>query len=426
MDEEFLQWLMKNASTSAWEEEEEDDDGDESRSIHTGRISMRDSSRLGYELPEEDPAARKKIAAYLRDLEVEPPSVLFRRLEELGYKGQEEARRAACLMAYRHIRRLRRIYIDKVPREKVGPKSNILFMGPTGSGKTFLVELLFGKLVRIPSVVVDVTAFSETGYVGMDTNNIITRLYHAADRDPDLTKIGIICLDEFDKLASGQNNAVFAGAGTTKDVTGLGVQRELLKMLEGSVVHTPVEMTHASYVETLDIYTGDIGFVAVGAFSGFAKVLGRMLYGTVAGFGRKTQSTRIDENAIAHTFTEEEVAKISYFQSYGFLPELVARFTRIVPLRALDSQTLKTILQEQVIDRAQEEFASEGLTLEVTDGVMDRVIEEALRRETGARGLTSLLSRYIEEVAFEYFGTGEQGITVRLVLKDGRIVPEKS
>jgi ATP-dependent Clp protease ATP-binding subunit ClpX len=129
-------------------------------------------------------------------------------------------------MAYRHVRRVKRIYLDGVDRAQVPRKSNSLLVGPTGCGKTYLIELLFGKILKLPTALVDVTTYSETGYVGQDPCTILTRVLHAADDNPMLASIGIVCLDEFDKIASGQNNAIFAGPGTTKDGTGMGVQRE--------------------------------------------------------------------------------------------------------------------------------------------------------------------------------------------------------
>src|SRR5690349_25151610 len=148
-------------------------------------------------------------------------------------------------MAYRHVRRIRRIYLDGAKREQLLPKTNTLRIGPTGCGKTHLVELLFREVLRLPTVIIDITTYSETGYVGQDPSTILTRLLHAADDNPLLASIGIVCLDEFDKIASGQNNAVFAGAGTTKDVTGMGVQRELRKMLQASEEDVPLDLTRS-------------------------------------------------------------------------------------------------------------------------------------------------------------------------------------
>ncbi len=224
---------------------------------------------------------------FVRELPDISPTTMYHLLEEEhGYRGQREARRSLCLMAYRHVRRTKRIYLDGVDRTTVPPKANYLLVGPTGCGKTYLIEQLFGEILRIPTALVDITTYSETGYVGQDPCTILTRLLQAADDNPMLASIGIICLDEFDKVASGQNNAIFAGAGTTKDVTGMGVQRELLKMLEASEVVVPLELTHSTYGDHVVMSTADIGFVAAGAFSGFQQVAQRRSAADSMGFGR--------------------------------------------------------------------------------------------------------------------------------------------
>jgi ATP-dependent Clp protease ATP-binding subunit ClpX len=351
---------------------------------------------------------------FVKDLPVLSPRGIFERLDELGYRGQREARRAVSLMAYRHVRRIKRIYLDGAKREQLLPKSNTLLIGPTGCGKTHLVELLFQQILRLPTVIIDITTYSETGYVGQDPSTILTRLLHAADDNPLLASVGIVCLDEFDKIASGQNNAILAGAGTTKDVTGLGVQRELLKMLEASEVVVPLELTHSSYGDHVVISTADVAFLAAGAFSGFHQVARRRSATDSIGFGRTARPGGAGDG-IAVSFTAEEVEHVANFQAYGFLPELLARFSRFVPFEALGHDTLMDILKGNVVDRLTREFEDEGFELVIEDPVLQRIVEESLRRETGARGLASVLTRHIEDAAFESFAEASGGrIRVRL------------
>ena len=364
----------------------------------------------------------EQFIKFVRELPSMPPKKIFALLEQSGYRGQEEARKAVSLMAYRHIRRVKRIYLDGAKREQVMPKSNYLLIGPTGCGKTHLVELMFQNILRLPTVIVDITTYSETGYVGQDPNTIITRLLHAADDNPLLASIGIICLDEFDKIATGQNNAIFAGAGTTKDVTGMGVQRELLKMLESSEVVVPLELSHSTYGDHIVMSTADIAFVAAGAFSGFQQVARRRGASDRIGFGRKSPrgGTGSGQDTIAVSLTVDEVENVANFQAYGFLPELMARFTRVVPFKALDGETLKEILRSNVIDRLTREFEDEGFKLIVSDEVLDYVVSESVRRETGARGLASILTRHLEDAAFDVFADHPGG-DVRLEMRGGEI-----
>jgi ATP-dependent Clp protease ATP-binding subunit ClpX len=370
-------------------------------------------------LKKQRKAGFEQFLRLLREIPDLGPKQIDGRLAALGYRGQEPSRRALCLMAYRHVRRVKRLYLEGVPRDQLLPKTNYLCVGPTGCGKTFLVELLFQHLLRLPTVVVDITTYSETGYVGQDPNTILTRLLHAADESPLLASVGIVCLDEFDKIASGQNNAVFAGAGTTKDVTGMGVQRELLKMLETSEVAVPLEITHSSYAEHVILPTADIAFIACGAFSGFQQICRRRGTGGI-GFGRGRGSRRLTDDAIAYSLEPADVENVANFQSYGFLPELIARFTRVVPFQPLSAATLKEILQTSVIDRLVAEFADEGFALEVSDAVLDHIVRESVTRETGARGLAAVLTRHLEDAAYEAFAE-KGGGRVRVALQGGEL-----
>jgi len=328
------------------------------------------------------------------------PQDLAAAIRTRGYIGQEQAVKAAALWAYRHVARLRRVHLQGVPREALPAKTNMLFVGPTGCGKTFLVELLFRELLHLPTVITDMTGYSETGYVGQDVSNILTHLLYAAQFNPLAASIGIVCLDEFDKIASGQNNAVFAGAGTTKDVSGLGVQRELLKMLESAEILVPAEFSHSDYSPKTVIPTRDVLFIGCGAFSGL-KVLIERGGGEHIGFGRAPLPGGQDR--IAVSYTESEMDLVRHFQNYGFLPELIGRFQRIVPFEALNGEELKSILIDRVLRQYQTEFQLEGISLEVDESVLELIVSRSLRMETGARGIDAAFIRYLEDAAFETY-----------------------
>ncbi len=362
----------------------------------------------------------QETSFHVQHIPVLAPRAISERIRAAGYVGQERAVRAIALGAYRHVARLRRLHLEGVPRESLPPKAPMLFVGPTGCGKTYLVEILFRDILRLPTVVVDMTGFSETGYVGQDTASILTRLLYAADMDLTLAAIGVVCLDEFDKLASGQNSAVFAGQGTTKDVSGLGVQRELLKMLESIEMPVPLEYTHSDYAPKAIMSTQDVGFVACGAFSGLKGTIERTGKEHI-GFGRDPLSG--DQDRIAVSYSEDEVELARTFMNYGFLPELIGRFRRIVPFSSLSRGELAEILRTRVLEQYVNEFRLEGRDLAVDDGVLALVVEETLKKETGARGLEAALARHLEDAAFEAWS--DPGVQrVSLHVSDGRVVHE--
>lgn len=369
-------------------------------------------------------AISSHIQEFLGSMPNFTPAEMAKRIEASGYKGQEQARKALSLMAYRHINRLKQIHLDGVSRYELPAKENFLLVGPTGSGKTYLVELLFRTVLHLPTVIVDITSYSETGYVGQDAVSLLTRLMNAADGDPELASIGIICIDEFDKLASGKNNAVFSGQGTTKDVSGLGVQRELLKMLETADVDVPTELSHASWAKRETFGTSDVAFIACGAFSGLPKAAKKRKGKKEGiGFGQKTieEGAPKKEKKIARSLNRDDVHKVTTFQNYGIMPELIGRFSRILPFEALSKDTLKEILLDTTLKKYEKELALQHMKLTIDESVTDRIVEDALERETGARGVRYALLEFIEEALFEAYSTDRNVSSVLLKMKDDEV-----
>ncbi|EAY27915.1 AAA family ATPase [Microscilla marina] len=346
------------------------------------------------------------------------PQDIYNKVRLHGYIGQHKAVQAISLMACRHIRRLKNVFVDKIPKDELPPKDNYLLVGPTGSGKTYLVDIVFNKILHLPTTVIDITSYSETGYIGQDVVSILTRLVNAADGNYDLAALGVVCLDEFDKLSTSKNSAVFAGQGTTKDVSGFGVQKELLKILEGAEVDVPEELSHSAYAPRDTMSTEFISFVALGAFSGITKTINH--HNQQIGFGSKTETAYTD--AIAYQLNENDLNKTVYFQEYGIMPELIGRFSRIVPFHPLDKAHLQDILVKNTLKRYEKELALVKSSLKIDDDVLEKIVDQAIEMETGARGLRTSLFGYIEDACFELYSHLEQQNTkIHLFLEKDKI-----
>jgi len=335
------------------------------------------------------------------------PAKISAKIRACGYVGQERAVKAVSLFAFRHLDRLRRIrrgLTDNLPR-----KTNLLFVGPTGCGKTYLIELLFNKILKLPTVVIDITSYSETGYVGLDISNILTRLLSAANMNAKQAETGIVCLDEFDKIAMFGERNTPTGGGSSKDVSGFGVQRELLKMIDGTSVRVPLEMGSNQYGDHTEVSTIQIPFIACGAFSGLKHYIHRAKSNTI-GFMHESQPSK---DKIAVSYTEDDVNLITTFQRFGFLPELIGRFSRIIPFEALGENELRNILKQNVMPSWQEEMALQQIEMVVDDSLVDFIVTNALQKETGARSVESVFAQLLEDAAFDAYSCIE---TTRVIL----------
>ncbi len=361
--------------------------------------------------PGDELTAREREAV-ARRLEAIPklsPRDLEQRLLSHGYRGQPVARRAGAILAYRHLQRLRHQFVEDKPWTESAVRENYLFLGATGTGKTFLVEILFREILGVPTVIADMTRFSESGYVGDDVQMLLSQLYEIAGQDRGWASCGVVCLDEFDKLAASRSSARFAGEGTTKDVGGFGVQRGLLTLLSGHSSPFPTDFGYSSHGSRVLMPLTNIVFIACGAFSGLKETADLSSRNVQIGFQGRPKS---DSTAMISQIGMELLENTRAFSDFGILPELTGRFSRLVPFNPLEADVLRTILEDNVVSTYRQEFAREGVELIITEAALDHIIAGALRRETGARGLRAALVPYLEEAAYESFGQDGGGKAV--------------